>query len=209
MNVLGHAVLLPLTLLLLLLLLLALFCHANGFNGVHSVPCYWRTIWDKLTFMPTARLIWLFYTCLFLFFSADDKRQRRTQTYTVECNITKNIRLKNIPKDTQTQTFYIFMFYDSVLSVELLPNKWIFFFFFLSRFSCKYCIFRSNCLHGIDFKPSIMRFQIDVALLRKNRTLKTLLNSSSVTVEWWKESCSLFVSFYCSRRKRTRRKSTA
>lgn len=37
-----------------------LFCHANQFYGVHSPSCYWRTIWDKLTFMPTARLIWLF-----------------------------------------------------------------------------------------------------------------------------------------------------
>lgn len=40
-----------------------------------------------------------------------------------------------------------FMFYDSVLSVELSPNKWIFFvFFFSSRFSCEYCIFVATVL---------------------------------------------------------------
>lgn len=124
---------------------IALFCHANQFNGVHSLSCYWRTIWDKLTFMPTACLIWLFTHAIP--FVSTDARKTKYKKNTNDSKIKEVTKWKtmknsfeNIPNDTQTQIFYI---------LPLSPfacfstNKWISFFF--SRFSCEYWIFRNNC----------------------------------------------------------------
>lgn len=84
-----------------------------------------------------------------LFFSADAHQIQHTLYTTMtgeESNNEKYSIEKTYQRHPNTNILH-FMFYDSVLSVELSPNKWIFFvFFFSSRFSCEYCIFVATVL---------------------------------------------------------------
>lgn len=123
------------------------------------LPYYWRTIWDKLTFMPTAHTHALFdsftHATFSPFFFADDisllpntcshmHMHMYTLTWDSEKTAYQSIPLKmhnqkrrHTLRHTHTQdqivhaTILSFIFYDfSRFRIELLPNKWISSFFF-------------------------------------------------------------------------------
>lgn len=75
--------------------------------------------------MPTARLIWLFTHAIYTHSIRFYWRIRKK----IPWKTMKNLFTKNIPKDTQTQIFYVLTIESFLL---LSSNKWIFFLFSLS-----------------------------------------------------------------------------